>query len=181
MQDEEWKVTHDCQHHANIYSGLYFSNISNQYKLQKEVNLEQLNDIWNKIIWPNFHNHGFQGIPPSMPGVPDDSIIRLCCVGALIVHPIQVCRVTPSGRAKENRTVRRKDRIRNFILLRNGKTFRQWLLLFLRNTSFPQTWNFYTNKGHCLSKWVLVPPQTIPDPLGVCWKISISVLSSFLW
>lgn len=142
--------------------------------------LEQLNDIWNKIIWPNFHNHRFQGIPPSMPGVPDYSIIGLCCVGALIVHPIQVCRVTPSGRTKENRTVRRNVRIRNFILLRNDKTFRWWLLLFPRKKISPYLKLLY--KQMSLFKQVSFGPiPNHPRPLEMCWKISISVLSSLLW
>lgn len=46
---------------------------------------EQLNNIWNKVIWPNFHNHGFQRIPPSMPGVPDNPIVGFIAIGAQVV------------------------------------------------------------------------------------------------
>lgn len=89
---------------------------------RKKAQQGKLNNIWNKIIWPNFHNHRFQRIPPSMPGMPDNPIVCFSRVGARVVEAIQVCRVTPSGKKKTQNSRTRKNKCpKPFYLLANDK------------------------------------------------------------
>lgn len=66
------------------------------------VLIKYLNNIRFKVCWSDLHYNRFQRIPPPMPSVPNNSIVRLRSIGAFVVQTIQVGWVTPGGKVKEN-------------------------------------------------------------------------------
>lgn len=51
-----------------------------------------------EVCRSDLHNNRLQGIPPSMPAVPHYPVVGHIAVGTRVVLPIQVRRVTSSGK-----------------------------------------------------------------------------------